>query len=84
MRWPSRDVERAAKCTGATFSLTGDDGAEFFEGVDAFKYLLRVLNWAENDWLVVLRNIQRARQVWGRLEVSDAGGCGSDHIGLVL
>ena len=32
---------------GATFSLTGDNGAECFEGVDAFKYLGWVLHLME-------------------------------------
>ena len=60
-------MEIAAKCPGATFSLTGDDGTECFEGVDAFKYLGRVLHRTDDDWPAVLRNIRRARQVWGRL-----------------
>ena len=60
-------MEVAAKCPGATFSLTGDDGTECFEGVDAFKYLGRVLHRTDDDWPAVLRNIRRARQVWGRL-----------------
>ena len=67
MRWRRRDVEIVAKCTEATFSLTGDDGAECFVGVYSFKYLGRILHQEENDWLAVLRNIQRARQVWGWL-----------------
>ena len=28
MRWQISDVEITAKCTGATFSLTGEDGVE--------------------------------------------------------
>ena len=60
-------MEIAEKCTGAAFSLTGDDGTECFEGVDAFKYLGRVLHRTDDDWPAVLRNIRRARQVWGRL-----------------
>ena len=67
MRWQRWDVEIAEKYTGATFSLTGEDGAECFEGVDSFKYLGRVLNRLDEDWPAVFRNIWRARQVWGRL-----------------
>ena len=33
-----QDVEIVSKCVGATFRLTGDDGAECFEGVESFKY----------------------------------------------
>ena len=50
-----------------TFSSTGDDGAEFFEGVNSFKYLGRVLHQEDDDLPVVLHNIRRARQVWRRL-----------------
>ena len=42
-------MEIAAKFTRATFSLTGDDRAEFFEGVDYFKYLGQVLHRTDND-----------------------------------
>ena len=60
-------METAAKCTGTNFSLTGDDGAECFEVVESFKYLGRVLHQTDYAWLEVLRNIRRARQVWGSL-----------------
>ena len=50
MRWRIWDVEMAANCAGATLSLTGDDGAECFEGVDYFKYLGRVLHRLDEDW----------------------------------
>ena len=63
-RW---DVEIEANCTGVTFSLTGNDRAECFEGVESFKYLGRVLHRSDEDWLEVRRNIGRLRQVWGRL-----------------
>ena len=63
MRWRRRDVEIAAECKGATCSLTGDDGAECFVGVDAFKYLGQVLHWKNNNWPAVLRNIRRVIQV---------------------
>ena len=60
-------MEIAAKCKGATFSLIGDDGAEYFYGVDLFKYWGRVLHWADEEWPAVRRNIGRAIQFWGRL-----------------
>ena len=37
-------MEIAEKCTGTTFSVTGYNGAECFEGVDSFEYLGRVLH----------------------------------------
>ena len=67
MRLQRRDEEIAANYTGATFNLTGDDGAVCFEGVDSFKYLGSVLYRSDEDWPAVLRNIERVRQVWGRL-----------------
>ena len=60
-------MDIAEKCMGETFSLTGDDGAEFFEGVYYFKYLERVLHQMDDEWPAVLRNIRRARQFWGRI-----------------
>ena len=60
-------MDISAKCTGETFSLTGEGVAECFEGVDSFKYLSRVLHWLDEDWLAVFRNICRERQVWVRL-----------------
>ena len=49
----------AENCTGATFSLTGEDGAECIEGVDYFKYLGRILHQADKDWSDFLQNIRR-------------------------
>ena len=54
----------AANCTGSTFSLTGNDGEDFFEEVDYFKYLGRILHRSDEDWPEVCHNIRRARQVW--------------------
>ena len=67
MRLQMRDVEIAAKCMGETFSLTGDNIVECFEGVGLFNYLGWVLHRDYNDWPVVLCNICRVRQVWGCL-----------------
>ena len=50
MRWKGRDVEIAAKCTGATFVLMGKDGVEYFDRVDSFKYLGRVLHRLDENW----------------------------------
>ena len=57
----------SAKCTGATFSITGENRAEIFEGVGSFKYLGWVLYRSNKEWSEVCPNIWMARQVWGRL-----------------
>ena len=56
-----------AKCAAVTFSPPGEEEAERIEGVGRFKYLGRLLGRSDNDWPAVLRNIRKARQVWGRL-----------------
>ena len=58
-------MEILAKFRGVTFSMTGDNGAEFFERVESFDYLGRVLHQADDDWPVVLRNIRRASKFGG-------------------
>ena len=60
-------MEIAEKCIGETFSLTGEDGSECFEGVDSFKYLGQVLHWSDDYWMSVCQNIWRSRQVWEQL-----------------
>ena len=50
----------ANKCTEETFSLMGEDGAERVEGVEVLKYLGRLLDRSEDDWLEVLRNTRKA------------------------
>ena len=67
MRWQRQDVEIATKFVGETFILTGEDGAECFEGVDSFKYFGMFLHQLDEDWPEVFQNIWRARQVWGWL-----------------
>ena len=57
----------AAKCSEATFSLTGEDEVELIEQVGRFNYLRRMLDRSDDDWPSVLHNICEARQVWGRL-----------------
>ena len=61
MRWRRRGVEIAEKCTGSTFSLTGDTGAECFEGVEPFKYLGLVLHREGDNWPALLINIRWVR-----------------------
>ena len=67
MRWRSRDVTIASRCEEATFSLTGEDDAECIYGVETFKYLGRILDRSDKNWLVVLRNVGNDRKVWNRL-----------------
>ena len=67
MRLRRRDVEITASFMGATFSLVGDDGADFFEGVESLNYLRRVLHQLDEDSLAVFQNVSRSKQVWGRL-----------------
>ena len=67
MMWRRQYVAIAARYSEATFSLTGEKEAEQIEGVEVFKYLRRLLDRSDDDWLVVLRNISKAMQVWGRL-----------------
>ena len=67
MRWRRRDVAIAARCSEATFSLTGEEEAECIYGVEVLKYLGRLLYLSDDNWMEVLRNIRKARQVWGRI-----------------
>ena len=55
-----------AKCSEATFSLTGEDEAECIKGVGRFKYLRRLMDRSDENWTPVLHNIRKARKVWGR------------------
>ena len=67
MRWRRRYVAIAARCSEATFSLTGEKEVECIEAVDVFKYLGRLLERSEDYWPTVLHNIRKSHQVWGRL-----------------
>ena len=60
-------MEILNKCTEVTFRLTGEDGVERVKGVDSFNYIGRILHRSEANWTAVLKNIQKARQVWGSL-----------------
>ena len=64
MRWRRRDVAIASRCKEVMLSLTGEDDAEFIGGVETFKYLGRILDWSDDKWPAVLRNVGKARRVW--------------------
>ena len=57
----------AAKCSEATFSLTGEYEAERIEGVGRFKYLGILLDRSDDNWPAVFQNISKARKLWGLL-----------------
>ena len=40
---------------------------ERIEGVGRFKYLGILMDWSDDNWLEVLCNIRKERQLWGRL-----------------
>ena len=63
MRWWRRDVAIADRCSEAKFILTGEEEAEFIEGVEVFKYLGRMLFRLDHNCPAVLHNIWKARQV---------------------
>ena len=48
MRWRRRGVAIVRQCAEASSRLTGEDEAEFIEGVDTFKYLVHMLDWSDN------------------------------------
>ena len=62
-----KDVAIARRCEEASFRLTGEDEVECIEGVETFKYLGQILDWPDDDWLEVFRNVSKALQVWRRL-----------------
>ena len=45
-----------SRCAEATFSLTGEDGAEIIEGIEIFKYLGQLLDRSEDGLPASLRN----------------------------
>ena len=51
----------------AKFSLIGEEDAERIEGVEVFKYLGRMLDRSDENCPELLRNIQKAHQVWERI-----------------
>ena len=50
MSWRRWDVAIASRCLEATFSLTGDEEAEYIKGMEVFKYLGWLLEWLDEDW----------------------------------
>ena len=67
MRWRRRDSAIASQCAEVSFSFTGEDEAECIDGMETLKYLGRMLDWSDDDWLEVLQNFGNARRVWSRL-----------------
>ena len=59
--------DREPMC-GGDFQSPGADKADCIEGMGMFKYFWSLLDQLEDDWLEVLRNIRKSRQVWGRLQ----------------
>ena len=53
MRFLRRDRAIASQCTESSLSLTGEDEAECIEGVETLNYMGRLLDWFNNNWLVV-------------------------------
>ena len=68
MWWRRRYVVIASRCVEASFTLTVEEEAECIEEEKSFKYLGRMLNQSDNDWLAVRRNVGKACRVWSRLE----------------
>ena len=64
-----RDVEVVSLCSDTEFSLNGEEGGDKIEGVVIFKYLGRPLDQSDDEWMAVIWNIRKSRQVWGRLGV---------------
>ena len=62
-----RDVAITNQYAEASFSLTGEDEAECIEGVGIFKYLGRLMDRSDDNWLAFRKNTRKARQVWGNL-----------------
>ena len=60
-------MEITDRCSEATFILTGEEEAEFIEGVKVFKYLGRLLDWSDDNWPAVLQKIRKLHQVWGQI-----------------
>ena len=56
-----------ARCLEATFCLAWEEEAERIERLEMFKYLGRLLDRSYEDHQAVLRNLRKARQVWGRV-----------------
>ena len=49
------------------FSLYGEEGDKMVEGLENFKYLGRILDQMDDDWIEVRQKTMRARLLWRRL-----------------
>ena len=67
MRWQRGNKAITDNCSDVTFSLTGEDRADYIEGVEVSKYLRKPLDQSDNNWTVVLVKISKPWQMWGRL-----------------
>ena len=67
MRWRRRDVTIAVRCLEAPFSLTYEEEAERIKGVGGFKYLGILLDWSDDKWPEILRNIRKAKKGKGQI-----------------
>ena len=65
--WQRRDVAIASRCEKAMFILIGEEYVECIEGVESFKYMVKILDWLDNNWPAALWNIGKARRVCNRL-----------------
>ena len=59
-----------SQCADMNFILTVDEGEDTIEVVYVLKYLGRPLDRPEDNWPVVIRNIQKAIQIWDGWEKS--------------
>ena len=63
MMWQRRDVIIARRCAEASFRLTGDNKAEFVEGVETFKYLVLMLDRSGENCPAVCQNVGEVSQL---------------------
>ena len=59
-----RDVAISGQFAEASFRLTGGEEAEFFEGLETFKYLGRMLDRLYDNWTAVRQNIRKSHQFY--------------------
>ena len=64
MLWRRRDVAIAYKRLEETLSITGEDEAEYIEGVEVLKYLRRLIYWLDDNCPEFLQNTRKAGQMW--------------------
>ena len=60
-------MDMAARCGYMKFSLYGEEGDDMVEGLENFKYLGRILDQMDDDWIEVRQKTMRARLLWRRL-----------------